>query len=454
MGSLLTLRRRVGEEAGTGVVTALSITTIVFILATAWTRVAVHQVELSSYERLREQALNAAEAGVNAAISQLAADYNWAGTTGVVALGDSTGEYEVTVTPVDPLDPDDLDRYVVSTGYAPSKAASRHADRQLEQQVELVPTDGFSFALFASPGGVVGNNNSTITGDVYSADDINLAQQGKVFGDVTSVGSVTTSNNSTIGGSIHAGTDVVIENASTTVQGDVLAGGFTAGTPNVAVSGSVSGDVQARGTVSLTGGTVTGTIAQNSPPSPPPVLSQPTFTWDATQYTPAPSTWGNASTFNANWAANTSGFTGHHRVNGGGLATNAVVLDQKWTMTGDVTIVADGPVKLSRDIANGTAGDKTLVIVSLADLEPAIEFTNNVTIPSSVKIVLFAPYGSADFSQLKDFHGVVYAETIKLSQSFTLSYAAPNVPGFSWDASSATHFDVKLGAFREVPAGA
>lgn len=449
---LSTFSKRAADEAGTGVVTALSISLIAFLLGAVWVNVAVHQVEGSSYEKKREQALNAAEAGVNLAISRLAGDYDWAGTGGVIELADDTGEYEVSVTPVDPGDPEDLDRYIVAKGYAPSKTSTRRAARQLEQQVELIPTDGFEFALFASPGGITGQNNSTVTGDVYSASDIALAQFTNVFGDVTSVGSVSTSNNNTIGGKIHAGVDVFIENTGTDVQGDVWAGGFSAGVPNVKVSGSVDGDVQARGTVQLTGGSVDGDIAEGSPPPEPPVLGLPTFTWDPDNYSPTPSPpWSSAADFTAHWSANKSGFSGHHRVEGGDSPSNTISLDSKWTMTGDVTIAADGPVTLSRDIANGTGGDVTLTIVSFSNADPAIAFTNNVSLPASVKILLFAPEGDVDFSQLKDFHGVVYGKGIDLSQQFTLGYDAPDVPGFSWDASSSVHFDVDVRTFREVP---
>ncbi|MBI2168230.1 MAG: hypothetical protein HYU28_01835 [Actinobacteria bacterium] len=446
MGRLLSrgaVRRRMTDESGTGVVTALMITIIVFTLGATWTSVAVHQVQSSSHERRREQALNAAEAGINYAFSQLSGDAGWAGTSGPVPLGDATGEFEVSWTPVDPSDPDDLDRYIVAKGYAPAKASDQRAARQLEQQVTLVPTDGFSFALFASPGGVAGQNNSTITGDVYSAGNLDLSNSAKYFGDVVALGNITSSNNSTVGGDVQAGGNVTLDNSATTVQGNLLAGG------NVTMTGTVLGDVQAGGSIS--GGTVEGTVAPNSPPSPPPTLSQPTFTWDPANYSPTPSSWSSASAFTSYWNSNLSGFSGHHRITGGSGGGNTITLDKKWTMTGDVTIVTDGPIVLSRDIANGTSGNVNLTVISLTSTDPAVSLTNNLSMPSSIRILIYAPNARVDFSQLKDFHGVVYADGINLSQQFTLSYAAPDVPGFSWDASSAVHFDIEVRTFREVP---
>lgn len=434
---------RCRREEGVGVVTALSITAVVFALGATWTSVGLHQVETSSYGRYREQALDAAEAGVNLAISRLGGESGWAGTSAPVTLGDSSGSYEVSVTPVDPADPADLDRYIVATGYAPSKSATTKAVRRLEQQVRLDPTEGFSFALFASPGGIAGQNNSTITGDVYSAADVNLANSAKYFGDVTSLGNVTTSNNSAVGGDIHAAGNITIDNVATTVQGDALAGG------SIRLTGTVLGDAQAGG--SITGGTVNGMRTPNLAPAPPQALSQPVFTWDPANYTPVPVTHSSAAGFKTYWDARKSSFAGHHRVTGGGGAPNTVQLNDKWTMGGDVTIVSDGPIHISRDIVNGTASAVTLVLVSLSATEPAVTMTNNAAFPPSIRVVIYAPNAAADFSQLKDFHGVVYAKTINLSQQFTLTYAPPSIVGFSWGLASAIHFDVDVVTFREVP---
>lgn len=447
VGLFVRLFARSRDERGAGIVTALMISLTVFAMGAVWTQVGLHQIEGSSFEKMREQALHSGEAGLNYAVSRLAGDLDYVGTAGTpVPMADGTGEFEVEVGPVDPTDPDDLDRYVVARGYSPSKDAGRVASRQVEQQVKMRPSDGFAFALFASPGGIVGQNNSQITGDVYSAADINLANSTQVFGDVIAAGTVTTSNQNLVAGDIHAGGDVTIQNTQTTVQGSVFSGG------NVSVFGQVDGHAQAAGSVTVdTQGSVAGTIAENSPPPDPPVFSQPSFTWDPNNY-PNAASWTSASGFMSYWSSNLSSFSGAHRVNGGDDAANKIALDQKWTIGGDVTIVSDGPVTLSRDVSNGTGGEVTLAVISFSDRDPAILLSNNFTIPdSNVKILLFAPNGVVDFSQLKDFQGVVYGETIRLSQQFTLDYAPPEIPGFSWDASSATHFVAELGVFREVP---
>lgn len=449
------LRRVHDDERGAGIVTALMITLTIFALGATWTQIATHQVEASSFERQREQALNVAEAGVNAAISTLAADFDWAGTTQPVPLADGTGEYEIEVTPVDPNDPNDLDRYIVARAYAPSKSAIRHATRQVEQQVVLDPMDGFNHALFASPGGIVGDNDSTIRGDVYSAGDLTVANSARVFGDVTAVGGITTLNNVTVGGNIWAGMAATIDNTETTIEGDVWSGS-NAG-EGVDLTGTILGDVQTGGTLTISGdGAVEGIVSENNPPPAPQTLTQPTFTWDPNNYSTAHS-WTSAANFMDHWSTNKDTFSGHHRVGGGDDSSNKITLDKEWTMTGDVTLVTEGPITLSRNILNGTSdanGDPEeliLTIITDSNREPALLLSNDMELPPSIKVLLFAPTGLIDFSQLKHFHGVVYGESIHLSQDFSLTYDPPDVPGFTWDASSAVHFDVDVSVFREVP---
>lgn len=428
-----------GDERGVGVVTALMVTLVVFAVGVTWTGVGIHEVQSSSYERQREQALNAAEAGVNMAVGRLASDQSYAGGSGV--LGDNTGRYSVAVAPVNPSDPANLGRIITSTG------TSAKATRKVQQQVAIVPDTGFKYALFASPQGITGDNNLTVTGDVYSYADVSFSNFSKVFGTVVSLGNVTTANNCTIGGDVKAAGNVTISGPSTTVTGSVYAGG------DVTVYGKVQGDVQAGGTVTVAGtGSVAGTITQRLAPPAPPALVPPTFSWSSANY-PSPQTWPAAAAFNASWALNRNAFGGAHRVLGGDSVLNTVSLDQKTTLTGDTTIVTDGPVSISRDIANSSPGNVTLVVVSFSSQYPAIDFSNNVTLPTSVDVLFFAPNGTVRFNNLKDFHGTVYAKQIVLSQQFTLAWSPVKPPGFTWGPQSSAHATVQLQTFREVPAG-
>jgi hypothetical protein len=157
--------------------------------------------------------------------------------------------------------------------------------------------------------------------------------------------------------------------------------------------------------------------------------------------------------FTAYWDTNKATFGGAHRIVVSDVAANRVTLGSDTTLTSDTTIVSDAPITISRDIKLGAGSPPvTLTVVSLSTQAGAISLTNQQTFPSGVKVVLFAPDGSCDFDQLKTFDGVVYCNTINLSNQFTLNYSKPDVPGFGWSATSTTHFVVKVGTFREVVA--
>jgi hypothetical protein len=442
MARLLTgrLARAVGDEEGVSLATALVITLAVFALGEVWIGLASHEVGQSGRERLREQARNAAEAGINAAMSQLSSDAGYTGTSLAVLAG-ATGEYEVTVAPVS-ADPNDNRRYIIATGYAPSRNNPRRVARRLEQQVDLIPTSGFRYALFTAPGGIAGANYMTVTGDLYSDGDLVLSNNGTVSGNVTSLGSVTTANNSTVGGDIRAAGNVTVDNARTTVLGSVYSGG------NVSITGRVRGGVQAAGTI--TGGTVDGDRAQYSPPPPPQRQTLPTFTWDPANY-PSSQEWASPASFQSHWQANTGAFSGHHRIACPPPCTGSITLDATWTMTGDVTIVTDSPITLSREVRNGAGTPLTLTIVSYSSASPAILMSNNISLPDSVRVVFFAPHGPVKFSNLKHFSGAIYASSMILDQQFTLTFVPVSVPGFNWNLVSSTHFAVQARTFREVP---
>ena len=339
----------------------------------------------------------------------------------------------------------------MSTGYAPTKATAERVARRLEQQVDLISTSDFRYALFTAPGGIAGANNMTVNGDVYSADDLTLTNKATVSGSVTSLGTVTTVNNSTIGGDIRAAGNVTIDNASTTVLGNVYSGG------NVTITGRVRGNVQAAG--SITGGKVDGSRAQYSPPPPVQAQTVPTFTWNPTNYATSaeprrlpPARDLTPAEFQQLWGANKTAFNGHYRVRcPPSLA--GIILDDKWTMTGDVTIASDAPITMSREVDNGTGGAAlTLTVVSFATASPAILMSNSISPPDSIRIALVAPNGSVSFQNRKNFSGAVYATSMSLEQQFTLTFVPVVVTGFTWDLASSTHFVIQSRVFREVPA--
>jgi hypothetical protein len=437
------LRRRAADESGISLVLSLMVCLVVLTLGATWMQIGSHASLASSREALRDRARNAAEGGVNVAMGRLAGDLAWSGQG--LSTQNSAGEFEVSVAAVS-ADPADTRRIITATGYAPGKAAANRVTRRMAQQVELVPTDNFRYALFASPGGITANNRLTVTGDIYSHTNLSLSNNETVNGNVTSLGAISTSNQSLINGRVHAAGAASIQNTSTVINGDLLSGG------NVTMTGRVKGNVQAAGTIS--GGTVDGSRNPNSAPVPPSPQALPTFTWVPANY-PSTTTWATPALFQAYWSANKNSFAGHHRVLCAGPCTTGIDLNSKWTMSGDVTIVSDSTITMSREVTNGSspAGTLTLAVISLAipsGSAAAVSMTNNIVL-DDIKLLIYAPDGMATFGNLKSFSGAVYAKTIDVGQQFTLNFTPLSVPGFSFALSSSTHFQVVAGPFREIP---
>jgi hypothetical protein len=136
-----------------------------------------------------------------------------------------------------------------------------------------------------------------------------------------------------------------------------------------------------------------------------------------------------------------------------------VSFDEKWDMPADTTVVSDGPISLTRDINSGSGN---LVIVSSYPGTPcttpgascnAVTLSNNWSIPSSVKVLIFAQNGCVDVSNLKTFVGAIYARCINLDNNFDLTYYPVAPPGFDWTTATSTHFTIQARSFREVPFG-
>ncbi|HVW31128.1 MAG TPA: hypothetical protein VHL53_01200, partial [Acidimicrobiia bacterium] len=188
-------------------------------------------------------------------------------------------------------------------------------------------------------------------------------------------------------------------------------------------------------------------------PPPPAAQTLPTFTWDPANY-PTTANWATPAAFNTYFSSHTSGISGAHRISCPAPCSTAITLGSKWTITGDTTIVADGPISVSRDMANGAGHPVTLTIVSFftdTASTPAIAMSNNVTLPDDVEVVFYANHGSVKFSNLKHFTGSVYASSIALDQQFTLTFDPVSLPGFDFGVTSATHYSIQAGAFKEVP---
>jgi hypothetical protein len=430
---------------------ALMVVFAVFSMGAMWVGIANHQGDGSAQHRRREQAFAAAEAGVNQAMSRLAADPFFTGTAlSTVAAG--AGQYETTVTQVNPLDPTDARRYIVSKGYSPLKTAPKRSARRIEEYVELASNASFHHALFAAPGGITTSNNMTVTGSMYSGTALTLASNAKVFGPVTAQGAVTTSTSSTIGGDLTALGNITVNDSGTTVQGNAFAGGVGSPTANITMTGCVKGTAQASGTVTGTppAGCPTNWVA-SSPPVPPTAEALPTFTWNPADYASSFS-WATPASFTTYWTLHRLAFSGVHKVTCASPCLSSITLNAATILSGDTTIITDSPITIDAGITNSTGGTVNLTIISTSANSPAVYLTNNVsTLANSIHVLLYANNGPIQFRNVKNFSGSVYGKSIVLDLQFTLTWTAMNVPGFTWPVAAGGHSVVVTRDFKEVP---
>lgn len=493
-------RRRLGlvlrlrdDERGVGLVLAVSVMAVVFILGASWTRMATHQVDRSAVDRNREQAIHAADAGLHDAIGRLSQDRTVTSIplTSLDQGGDVFGKYEVTIESPDPLNPDI--RLIRSAGYGPNETAHNKSVRTLELEVELLDQSQFDFALFAGEtvgAGWSGTSNLeldapvTVNGDVFASGYARWDASSVINGSVYTWGGI--ESRGTVQGTLHSvgflpsGTcpdgDCTVWVRSGTVQQDVMASDDpSTGTVEGAVqiwASSASPDPDPRVVDEVVTAGAVATSTSQSPaygalvgldPLPPPQYLLPDFDWsDHTSATGCnPVTHASVSDFKEYFEDNydSPGISGCHEVTPsssgdtvrlGGKVQGTTI--EAWNLADDFTLYTNRPVKIEADVNNPSGTDKQIVIVSTYPDDNAVKFEGDITSPSSVEILVFAPNGRvlAD-TGTQDLQGSIYAREVRILSDFTIGEGTDVVdtPGFDWPGVN--YVPVRTLLFREVP---
>lgn len=429
------MTRRQSDERGTSMVTVLAVASIMLLLLTVMMTQIIHAGDQTGRDRTRTQAFHVAEAGLARAYAALATNPAFAGSTeSVTAGGVNVGSFTTVVA----AGATALDRVVTSTG-----ATTAGETRTVSQGVTLNPLGDFSFALFSATSMSL-SNHLIVNGDSFSNQATTMNNHSDVVGNVVSPSNVTTDANSTIDGDVRSGGNVVIA-TGTMVNGNVFATG------TATIRGIVQGDVQAANIV-LDGGSINGQTVGGATVPAPTARTLPSFTYDPANYAPTIPASMTVAAFNSYWNLNRTNMVGVFYIND--VAGTVTSPNQKTTLTGDLTIVTNRPVTISRDFMSSDGATRRLVVVSTStsDSPAALRLTNNETLPPNIQAFLFTN-GTASFVNQKDFHGIVYANRITQDSHFTLIYEpslrdTPPV-GFTWDTSSAGAYDLTLGVWRE-----
>jgi hypothetical protein len=453
------------DERGAAIVAVVSLTAVLAGLGLVATDLAIHTGDASTRRRDRVAASHAAETGINEALKQMSGSAGalWCGAPASPATklpggGSAPGgqQYAVTVSDSNPADgpctATDPVRLVMATGYSPSAAAPRPATRTMEAQVQLLPQTatptGYGFDKAIMSAGTLSMANSTdILGDgtgnnadIYAGANAPIPNSAEIHGDLFSQGNVTLVNSVKVWGDIVAKGNVSLSN-SATVYGNVIS---ATGSVSLTNSATVTGFVRAATTVSLTnswsvGGHTSGGCAPdwcyaNSPSTPPPAESLPTFAWNAADTWPQPVTsWTSCSDFTTWLGNNRTNFFGTHRIS----PSCGVTLSNSWevTLTGDAAIITDGWIKFRNSTKFKKAGgtNPKLYLVSLhqpggTEPEAGLEMLNSTDI--GVPTLFFArnKITKANSTRLL---GQMYADRVSIANSFELHFRQVAAPGFT-----------------------
>ena len=175
---------------------------------------------------------------------------------------------------------------------------------------------------------------------------------------------------------------------------------------------------------------VNGSISQNNPNvPPPPVLTKPTFTWNRQHSSPTTGTAAQITT-----AMNTA----RNNLQGTFYSNNTsgtIVFPTNATVTGPLTVIAEGKVDLGRTLS--ISGGPQVTVVAKSTALDAIDFAQSFTAASGLHVLLYT-VGGVDGRNTISFTGAIYANSIDAKNNFTIHELrvpeehGPPV-GFTWD---------------------
>jgi hypothetical protein len=389
------------------------------------------------------QALQNADAGVEQAIAALQAGNGAVPAPMTQATVD--GSYQVTVQYLG------RNRYQIdsigSVGTVSGLAAERHV------RVIMAPPKSFKFALF-SLSSVDTKNNNLINGDVWAMGEVTVQGGDKIDGSVTSAtGWLVMEQNSEITGDVHTGGSAPNSYAvdgrknGTKIGGNVKASSTSpdcaddAGHSQYRVDvGTISGNLTTWGAIA-NGQSDSAKLFTNTCTDPPSLEPFPQFIYNPANYNPAPVTFADASAFQTYINANKSNMKGTFVVGGSDTDPNNFVDITGIKVSGDLTIIANGPITADQGSAAVEAAnqdEKLLVLVSYYRPigqaacqdnggnpgDCAIGVKNNFAPDGSdnTATLVYAPNGPVAFKNNAEFLGAVYASNIVLKNNQTTTY--------------------------------
>ena len=424
-------------EGGFAMVATMLGAVIMTLLTVTMLSTGSHSERATVRDRGYNEALQAAESGLNVALQEISKGVPYAGTGGTPRSVPG-GQYEVAVSVPQP-------GYLVveSIGYRPSKGHPQEQVRRVK--ATYGPEAAFKFALFSDTGLAVKNNDGTV-GDIFANESIVMEQNSGVRGSVISAtGSVLMENNAkvrkngTTGGDVSTGGyDPVDSWALKMLNGADVEGSAYAEAEtcpgsaadsllyNIQNSGTIDGAALARGQIS---GSVAGTRSPYTCQRRHERKVLPTFNFDASLYTPLQQ-YTTVATFQTWLNANKTAVSGTHRVwvDACGTAPSAVssVLDMGGVViNNDFTLITNCRIDFNNNttfVGDDEARVELIVLNESVDPVPAINIKNNFEIPDPSPAVLLYSTGEILVKNNAESNGAVYGGAISIKNNLDVTY--------------------------------
>lgn len=391
------------RDCGAAMVMAVTISAVTFGLAVVMLSFANHQSTASNQDRLRQQAIDAASAGLVVADSLLTKAQP-AIPSGWQTLPDGS-QYSLQV--VETPGGNGFRRILSSTGR--SAGASGPYQRRMEQVVELDPVT-FTYGVFLEGGNFTGPTWD-VTGDLYTNGSLKLDKNNTFTGSILAQGDV--DSQATVTGSI-------------SLNGNAIIGGNTV-TANVYAGGTVTGCPAPR-------------CKANLVPKPVPVQHLPNFPWPNASY-PAGS-YSQVTSAQFNILKPTSGV---FYVDGSLDVSAGLVL------TGDLTLIASGNITLPGSVTKAAGVTSSTQLTAISTSPTGIVLVNNNF--NFVVPVLVYSRGMFDGSKKNInsgmFDGALYVGSVELHANLTFTYVPVKAPGFDWSLANPQSFTIRHISTRE-----
>ncbi len=473
----LALRRLHRDERGVALVTAMLVGMVVLSLSLITVQLSAHNVDASSSDRKRVQAIHAAEAGLDSYLALLArtpiGSIQCTPPPSLLPI-DPGAQFQITATyyptypgvvgqelscPLSPSAPP-KGAVITSRGTAMPGSGSRPVSRTMQTEVRLSPIfGGYNFAIFSNSGMSV-QNNLTVNGyagndgDIYTNGNFACTNGTTDYGTVTTQGSASVSNTCNILQDLRANGNITMSNSGH-VGHDA-----TSSTGSITMLNSSRIDNNARaGTTCVgcvQGNNVLGNLTTSSP-SPAPILyplpqiDYVAASWQAEGYTAHnDSSCATAKTFVQSLAASSTPYV--ERIG----TTCALAFSNNSTITlgSDLAIITNGSISTGNFTvfrSSNAAEPRDLHLIVPVSAVSSCTGTQNITFANNtdfqnVRVFVYTPCTASMNNNNIGLGGQIIGGTVNLLNHFAFTYYPMLVPG----AGSITGYTPDIAYLREI----